>query len=307
MKIVFFGTPTIAADVLQSLIQERCDIVMVVTKPDKPKGRSGTPQPPPVKIVAEKYTIPVLQPEIISTEENANLIAHLKPDLFVVVAYGEILKKNILEIPKFGSINLHASLLPKYRGASPIQRAIMNGEKETGVSIIRLVQKMDAGPILNKKTIPLESTMNSEDLFNKMAVIGKEALIETIHMIEKGDAREEIQDESKVTFAHKITKEDEVLSCDQTARQLHCRIKGVYPYAYFTISLRNQPTRLFCLDSQVVDVPLQQGEIYPSKTRLIVGTKEGSLEILRLKQEGRKELSAEEWLRSSYDSFVFDK
>ena len=302
MKIVFFGTPTIAAEVLQSLISAETNICLVVTKPDKPKGRSGTPQPPPVKIVADKYQIPFLQPELISTEENARLIGSLKPDLFVVVAYGEILKKNILDLPKFGSINLHASLLPKYRGASPVQRAIIDGEKETGVSIIRLVQKMDAGPILLQKTIPITERMNVVDLFNQVAKVGKEALLETIQRIDKGLIQEEVQDESKVTFAAKLTKEDEILNFNQTAKQLDCRIKGVYPYAYFNIELRGQPIKLFCLDSQVTNQPLQPKEVYQSKNRLIIGTNEGSLEILKLKQEGRKELTAEEWLRSSYNN-----
>lgn len=303
MKIVFFGTPTIAAEVLQSLIDAHLDIVMAVTKPDKPKGRSGVPQPPPVKIVAEKYTIPLLQPEQISTEENAAQIRHLKPDLFVVVAFGELLKKNILEIPRYGAINLHGSLLPKYRGAAPIQRALLEGEKETGVSIIRMVSKMDAGPILLKKKVPITEEMNAVQLLRAVSRAGIEALLETIPLIEKGAVVEEIQEESRVTFAPKITKEEEALSCDLTAFQIDRRIKGLYPYAYFTVVLRGEKVKLFCLDSKIVDLPLNKGEILGNKERFIFGTSSGSIEILRLKQEGRKELAASEWLKSSFSQF----
>jgi methionyl-tRNA formyltransferase len=186
-----------------------------------------------------------------------------------------------------------------------VQRAILEGETETGVSIIRLVQKMDAGPILLKKVIPINQTMNVTHLFDQVAQVGKEALLETIDLIDKGHIQEEIQDELKVTFAPKISKEEEILAFNESAAQLDRRIKAIYPYAYFTIKLRGQEMKLFCLDSQVVDYQLQEKEIFSSTSRLIIGTKTGSLEILKLKQEGRKELTAEEWLRSAFNHFTF--
>jgi methionyl-tRNA formyltransferase len=304
MKIVFFGTPEIGAEVLQYLIDKELDVVMVVTKPDKPKGRSGTLMPPPVKIVAKKYHIPVLQPEIISTEESASILRHLNPDLYVVVAYGEIIKKNILEIPKHGAINLHASLLPKYRGASPIQRALLNGEKETGVSIIRLVQKMDAGPILLQKNIPLNDQVNVQNLFSLVGKVGKEALIEAIDMIDKSTVKEIFQNEDEVTYAGKINREDEIITFNQPASLIQQRIMAMYPYAYFTIPIHEQLTKILCLSSQVVDIKLTPGQLLNDKKRLIIGTTDGSIEILRLKQEGKKELSTEEWLRGSYPFLI---
>ncbi|MDB2614042.1 methionyl-tRNA formyltransferase [Chlamydiales bacterium] len=298
MKIVFFGTPQIAGRVLQYLIDQKLDIVMCVTKPDKPLGRSSELKPPPVKIVANNYQIPVMQPEKVSTQECQAILEQLKPDLFVVVAYGEIIKQFLLDIPSFGSINLHASLLPKYRGAAPIQRALTNGEKETGVSIIKLVKKMDAGPILVKDRLIIPENMNSVELFDALETLGKKSILKAITQIKEGVSVEEVQDESQVTFAAKLEPKEYHISLSLPLKQVHNLIRGLYPNAYILISLRGINKKIKLLNT-VTHVSTPKLD----KKRFFIEMDDGALEVLTLQQEGKRVMTAEEWLMSAYGQF----
>jgi len=310
MRVVFFGTPEIAKEALEFLFHHGIDIVAVVTKPDKPKGRSSTPVPTPVKewVLKEKPTIPFYQPEKASTPEMLEILKGLNPDLFVVVAYGEIVKQSLLDVSKFGAINLHASLLPKWRGAAPIQRAIEAGDTETGVSIIKLVQKMDAGPILLKKTIPLNETIRSSELFDLLSVIGREALLEVIQSIQNGTVKEEIQDESKVTHASKLTPEGCQIDWNLEGKKLHNLVRAAYPnpIAWTEVVIKGEKKKLNILESKYrEEIELPSAELYVSKKEVIVGTGKGALQLLQVQQEGKKVMNAPDWLRGIQGQLEF--
>jgi len=306
MRIVFFGTPEIAKEALEFLFQNGVEIVGIVTKPDKPKGRSSTLLPPPVKEWAQKAipSVPLFQPEKASTSEMIEALKQLHPDLFVVVAYGEIMKQALLDVAPHGAINLHASLLPKWRGAAPIQRAIEAGDQETGVSIIRLVQKMDAGPILLKRSIPLDDIMRSSELFQALSIVGKEVLLEVIHQLDKGQAVEEIQDESQVTHAAKLTPEGCQINWHVEGKKLHNMVRAAYPnpIAWTEALIRGEKKKLNILESRFrEDVELPPAEIYLSKKEIMVGTGKGALQLLQVQQEGKKAMNAMDWARGLQD------
>ncbi len=273
-----------------------------MTKPDKPKGRSSKPLPPPVKdwVLTENPSIPFFQPEKTSTPEMLEQLKALKPDLFVVVAYGEILKQSLLDLAPLGAINLHASLLPRWRGAAPIQRAIEAGDGETGVSIIKLVQKMDAGPILLKKTYPLTENIRSAELFESLSDIGKQALLQVIHQFENGTIQEEIQDEAKVTHAAKLTPEGCQLDWKQEGIKLHHLVCAAYPnpIAWTEVVIRGDKKKLNIQESRYRDdITLPPAELFLSKKEIIVGTAKGALQLLHVQQEGKKAMSAPDWAR----------
>lgn len=302
MKIIFFGTPLFAAKVLQSLIEKNIEIVAVVSKPDKPQGRSSKLIPTPVKEVALKYSIPCFQPEKVSGSEFIDVLPQFHPDLFVVVAYGEIIKQHILDIPKKGSINLHASLLPKYRGAAPIQRAIIDGEKETGVSIIYLVKKMDAGDILATESTPISSEDTYETVSERLCEIGTRLTLKVIAEIENGSQHRITQDESKVTYAHKLELEDCEINWNESAESIHNLVRGVNPFpgAWSYIFIGEEKKRLKIFVTEVLkgeDAPAFCELRYDKGLGLIVGCGQGGLVLKELQVEGKKRVSSHELLR----------
>ena len=302
MRIVFFGTPEIAKESLDFLFKQGVNIVGVVTKPDKPKGRSSKPLPPPVKdwVITEHPSIPFFQPEKASTPEMLEQLKALKPDLFVVVAYGEILKQSLLDLAPLGAINLHASLLPRWRGAAPIQRAIESGDGETGVSIIKLVQKMDAGPILLKKAYSLTENIRSSELFQALSDLGKKALLEVINRFENGTLSEEIQNESEVTHAAKLTPEGCQLDWKQEGKRLHHLVCAAYPnpIAWTEVVIRGEKKKLNILESRYrEEITLPPAELFLSKKEVVIGTAKGALQLLQVQQEGKKAMSAPDWAR----------
>jgi len=206
MKIIFMGTPEFGAIILEGLIKANYKLVLVITAPDKPVGRKQILTPSPVKVVAQKYKIPILQPEKI--QEAIAEIRATSPGLVIVAAYGQILPKEILDIPKYGCLNFHPSLLPKYRGPSPIQYAILNGEKKTGVTIMLMNEKMDHGPILAQSALIVEEDETGQSLHNKLANLGARLLMETIPKWQKGMIKPQPQDEKKVTFTKILSRED---------------------------------------------------------------------------------------------------
>lgn len=241
MKIVFMGTPDFAVGALEALVEAGHEVAAVVTQPDKPKGRGKEMQQTPVKVCALKHNIEVFQPVKIKTPEAVEVLKGYGADLFVVAAFGQILSKEILEMPKFGCVNIHASLLPKYRGAAPIQWAILDGEKETGVTIMQMNEGLDTGDMLTKVIVPIEDTDTGESLFDKLAEAGAKLLIETIPQIEAGTVTPMPQDDSLSTYAKMIKKEMGLIDWKKEAVVLERLVRGMnsWPSAYTHFNGKN--------------------------------------------------------------------
>jgi methionyl-tRNA formyltransferase len=303
MKVVFFGTPAFAAEVLTYLLENQISVAAVVTKPDKPQGRSGKLQPTPVKCAAENWKdpIPVFQPELVSNPDFAPVLESFHADLFVVVAYGEIIKQHLLDMPKLGCINLHASLLPKYRGAAPIQRCLMEGEKETGITIMHMVKKMDAGDMIKVEKIAIEPDMTYGQLEQAMCIAGKKALLDVIRQFEKGKIIGEPQDHSQATFAPKVELEDCEIFWENSAEAIHNLVRGVNPVpgAWCHAKVRNQPMRLKIWKTKLLtDAAGFPGEILKyGKEGIVIACGKGGVQLLEVQLEGKRSMPAEEAAR----------
>lgn len=306
LKIVFFGTSDFAAILLQALLEVNINIVAVVTRPDRPKGRNLILTPCDVKVLAQKIAphIPLFQPEKASTDAFCQQIKAFSPDLFVVAAYGEIIKENLLETPVHGAINVHGSLLPKYRGAAPIQRALLAGEKKTGITIIEMVRKMDAGPMLAKEEIEIDEEINHQKLSDQLAHLGSKLLLRVIKEIAEGKSYAQIQDESAVTFAPKIEKAEGFLDFEgKTAFELHNQVRAISGSYTFFRGIDGLLRRVKVLKTKAVRVDksaLAPGECMRDPEQgLIVGCKSGDQEailvVLELVEEGRGRVSGEEF------------
>lgn len=303
MKVIYFGTPDIAGKVLEFLLDHHVDVVAVVTKPDRPKGRSGDPVPTPVKCVAQSKiaNVPVFQPEIVSAPEFAPTLAKFDADLFVVVAYGEIIKQHLLDMPKVACINMHASLLPKYRGAAPIQRCIIEGELESGVTIMHMVRKMDAGDMIRIAKVSISENMTAGELEQELTKVGEEALLQSIKDFEKGTALRTPQNHELATLAPKLELEDCEVHWNQPGQKIHNLVRGVTPFpsAWCYVTFKGQKKRLKLLKTRYVsDQSGPVGAILGAdKEGIYIGTAEGALKLLELQLEGKKAMKAEELLR----------
>ncbi len=305
LKIVFFGTPQFAANCLQYLLDNDVNIAAVITKPDRPQGRSLVCTPTPVKSVALAQTppLPLFQPEIVSDVDFIPTLTQFQADLFVVVAYGEILKQHLLEMPKIACINLHASLLPKYRGAAPIQRAIINGETKSGVTIMHMVKKMDAGDIIAMESVAIPDEMTYGELEESLCRTGSRLLLQTINAFADGTPHQIPQDHEKATLAPKITMEDCKIKWDMQANEIHNLVRGVNPEpgAFCFAEIKGQRKRIRVIAARVAGITsdLSPGCILPGlKKELMVTCGKGTvLQILQLQQEGKKIMSAEEFVR----------
>lgn len=303
MKVVFFGTPPFAAQVLQDLFKAGIDVVAVVSKPDRPQGRSLTPVPTPVKIAAQSHnpSLPIHQPAIVSDLSFGPVLEAYRADLFVVVAYGELIKQHLLDMPRLGCINLHASLLPKYRGAAPIQQCIINGEMESGVTIMHMVKKMDAGDMISVVKVSVGPEMTYGELEKALCQVGSAALIKAIHDLENGKASRVPQDHTQATFAPKIELEDSEIKWTQPAQVIHNLVRGVNPHpgAWCYVHVRGAKKRLKINRTRVIaDKKGRPGEILAcGKEGFIVACQEGALQILELQLEGKKAMPADEFTR----------
>ena len=304
--LFFFGTPPFAAQVLDYLLQHDVQIVAVISKPDRPKGRSGTPVATAVKEAALRFdpSLPIYQPEIVSAPDFAQTLTPYQADLFVVVAYGEILKTHLLEMPKRACINLHTSLLPRYRGAAPIQRCLIEGEIETGVTIMHMVKKMDAGDVIKQVNVPIGPEMTFGELEERLCHVGKEVLLEVIRAFERGDPPRLPQDDSLATFAPKIELEDCQIAWNRPAQQVHNLIRGVNPYpgAWCDVTVKGEKKRLKIHKSRVIPLgqDLSPGTIVnlqQTKGNLIIATAQEALELLDVQLEGKRSMSSEELCR----------
>ncbi len=303
MKVIYFGTPDIAANVLEYLMEHGIDVVAVVTKPDKPKGRSGTPVPTAVKskILNINPSMPLYQPELVSEISFAPVLQEYEADLFVVVAYGEIIKQHLLDMPKLGCINLHASLLPKYRGAAPIQRAIMDGELETGVTIMHMAKKMDAGDIIEMVQVKITPDMTAGELTEELCRVGSKALLDVILQFQQGIIKRVPQDHEKATFAPKVELEDCEIDWSKEAEAIHNKVRGSMPIpgSFCFVTVKGEKKRLKIkktkVESLLTGIP---GTILlADQDGIVVACGKNALRILDLQLEGKKPMPLVEFLR----------
>ncbi len=303
MKIVFFGTPEFAAKTLEYLIDQGLEVVAVVTKPDKPQGRSGRPLPTPVKEMAREKIpdIPVFQPQKASSSEFIHTLSNYPADVFVVVAYGEIIKQELIDMPKLACLNVHASLLPQYRGAAPIQRAIMEGRKETGVTIMHIVRKLDAGPMIKQAKVKIGPNMTAGELHDILQQAGAEVLVQVLEEMEQGPVEEISQDENLATYAKKIEQEDCEIHWELPARRLFNLIRGTSPFpgAWCRVWIKGEERRMKILEARVVQGYTETpGNLLEyGNDGIIVACGDESLRLIKVKLEGKKAMTAEEFAR----------
>ncbi len=297
MRIVFFGTSEFAIPSLKALLGSKHEVALVVTQPDKKKGRSLKISPSPVKAVASDESIPVYQPIDASSPESAAYLEGLKPDLFVVISFGQILKANILKIPKIFSINVHGSLLPKYRGAAPTNWAIMNGERSTGVTVIKMNEKMDEGEIILKEETEINCDDTNVSLSKRLSELGAAALMKSIAMIEDRASGVELikQHPSLVTYASKLKKSDGLINWSEPAAMIHNKVRGLLPWPGAYTGYEGRTLKV--VRTEVVKGEFKDGapgEVIAASEAdgIVVKTGSGALSIRRLKPEGKKEMDS---------------
>jgi len=296
-RIIFMGTPDFAVPALQRLLPGPDHVVAVVTQPDRPKGRGMKLSPPPVKLAAEKAGIPVLQPTKIRTEEFAETLRSYNPDLIVVAAYGRILPASILELPPLGCINIHGSLLPRHRGAAPIQWAIIKGDREAGVTIMQMDAGMDTGDILLSAAIPLAPDETAGSLFHKLAKLGGATLIEAIDLLRSGQLYPLEQNHTLATDAPPLTKETGSLDWNSPATELHCLIRGLDPWPAAYSFIDGQRFRLFSPEIVHRECGHPPGTlILANQQGLLVTTSKDCLLIKEIQPEGKKRMTVEAYL-----------
>ena len=300
LRIIFMGTADLSCDSLRALMASPgCQVVAVVTQPDRPKGRDLKLQPSPVKVLALQARLPVLQPERARDEDFLGALRDLRPDLIAVAAYGQILPQSLLDLPRFGCLNVHTSLLPKYRGAAPIQWAILNGDAETGVTIMKMDAALDTGDILAQSKTPIHPEDNSETLHDRLAQLGAELLVQTIPEHVAGRISPQAQPAEGVSYASKIKKQDGHIDWTQPARVIWNRVRGLVPWpgAFSYLPGQPQPHLLKIWQAEVVERTGSAGEILQvDKAGIIIGCGHGALRILTLQREGGRRLSAQEFL-----------
>lgn len=301
MRIVFMGTPDFAVPCLRNLIENEYNVVAVVTQPDRPRGRKKELAAPPVKEAALSLGIPVYQPEKLR-ENGVEEILALQPDLIVTAAYGQILPKEIIRYPKYGCINVHASLLPKYRGGAPIHKSIIDGEKETGVTIMYMVEKLDAGDMLSQVRVPIEEKDHVGTMHDKLSAAGAQLLLETIPRLVAGEITPIPQDESQVTFAWNIKREDEALQWNHSARQLFNQIRGLCPWPVAYTRLQGQVMKVW--KSMVLEETSsnqqEPGTILAlSPAGIDVQTGQGILRLLEIQPAGKKAMKVSDYVRGN--------
>ena len=298
MRVIFMGTPDFAVGTLEAIIEAGHEVVLVVTQPDKPKGRSGALQFPPVKECALAYDIEVFQPARIRLEENVEYLRKYNADIMVVAAFGQILPKSILDMPKYGCINVHASLLPKYRGAAPIQWSILNGDEFTGVTIMRMDVGMDTGDMIAKREIRIAEDETGGSLFDKLAELGAQLCVETMSRIEAGTATYIPQDESQATHVSMISKELGDIDWNRSAVEIERLIRGLNPWPSAYTTLDGKTFKIWKAKVVSDANEYQPGCIIKvNKDSMEVQTGNGVLALLEVQLEGKKRMETDAFLR----------
>ena len=303
MKILFMGTPDFALFSLKSLVEysKNTDIEIcgVITQPDKPKGRGYTLMPPPVKAYALEAGLDVYQPTTLKDEAFFELLTSLSPDLICVVAYGKILPKSVIDFPKYGCINVHGSLLPEYRGAAPMQRAIIDGKKATGITIMYMAEGLDTGDMLLKRELPINENDNFENIHDGLGALGAEMLLEIIPMLKDGTAVRTPQEDELSSYAKKITKEDCLVDFSKDSQTVHNLIRGLSPVPLsFTHTPNGKILKL--IDSKIADTKTPHtcvGEVISLDGRLEIACAKGSVYIDKVLPEGKSRMSAADFIR----------
>jgi methionyl-tRNA formyltransferase len=304
LRIIFAGTPDFAARHLDALLSSQHQVVGVFTQPDRPAGRGKKLMPGPVKVLAEDKGIPVFQPATLRKAENQQLVADLNADVMVVVAYGLILPQAVLDMPRLGCVNVHGSLLPRWRGAAPIQRSLWAGDAETGVTIMQMDIGLDTGNMLYKLSCPIEAEDTSGTLYDKLAGLGPQGLLDTLQQLANGTAKPEVQDEALVTYAEKLSKEEARINWNLSAAQLERCIRAFNPWPMSWLEIDGQPLKVWrasVISTQANSVP---GTIVAaSKQGIQVATADGILNLEELQPAGKKAMKAQDLLNSRREWF----
>lgn len=298
MKIVFMGTPDFAVPTLNKLYESEHEIAAVFTQPDKPKGRGYKLAPPPVKVLALEHGTPVYQPESLKKQpEMWDVLKEIAPDVIVVAAYGKILPKQVLDIPKYHCVNVHGSLLPKYRGAAPIQWSVLNGDDETGITTMLMGEGLDTGDILLQRSTPIGENETAAELFDRLAEIGADLLIETLEKLEKGEITPVKQDEELATYASILTKDMCMIDFNKPVKEVHKKICGLSDWPCAVTTLDGKRLKVF--RSQIVKdkMPGQQAGTVVDTKQFCVCCADGVIKLTEVQAEGSKRMRSEDYLR----------
>lgn len=296
MRVVFMGTPDIASVCLKKILADGFEVVGVYTQPDRPKGRGMKMVCSPVKEVALAAGIPVFQPENFREEASVQQLRDLQPDICAVVAYGRILPQKVLDVPKRGCINIHASILPKYRGSAPYQWAVLDGLEETGVTAMYLTREMDAGDIIDVSRTPIGENETAGELLDRLAVLGADLLSKTLSRFAQGEVEGTAQNASQVSYAPMLDKSMSPIDWTKTARQVHNHVRGLHPWPVATAEIQGKLFKVHA--TRVAEGSGEPGQILGlTKTGLLVACGEGAVEILSLQAEGGKRMSAPDYFR----------
>ncbi|NOQ77411.1 MAG: methionyl-tRNA formyltransferase [Methylococcaceae bacterium] len=298
MKIIFSGTPDFAVPALQMLLDSKHEVCAVYTQPDRPSGRGRKLTPSPVKKLALEANIPVLQPESLKIEEDIKQLEAFDADLMIVVAYGLMLPQAVLDAPKYGCINIHGSLLPRWRGAAPIHRAVIAGDEKTGVTIMQVIKKLDAGDMLHKEECVIEPHHSSSDLHDKLSDLGAIGLEKVLAQIEQGALVAEIQDESLVTYASKLEKTESILDWNLSAIELDRKIRGLNSWPVAQTVFDGKVLRVWKAVISECEHELAAGEASKQGKRMVVGTGSGCVDLLEVQLPGGKRMQIHAFLNS---------
>lgn len=293
MKIIFMGTPDFAVPCLESLIQAGHEIAAVFTQPDKPRGRKMVMTPPEVKVCALEHGLTVYQPKTLRDGEALEIIQKIDPECIVVAAYGKILPKEILDLPKYGCINVHGSLLPKYRGSAPIQWSVINGDSETGVTIMQMAEGVDTGDMLYQKAIPINIDDTAESMFNKLSDLGGEMIAEALDMLEKGDLTAEKQDEALATHAPMLDKSISEIDWHKPALEVHNLVRGLYSWPIAQTTLHGKKLKIY--RTSLGKGNGEAGSVIATDP-LTIACSDGAVVIEELQLEGKKRMDAKTFL-----------
>lgn len=300
MRIVFMGTPSFAVPSLRALVEAGYEIAAVVSQPDRPKGRKKVLTPPPVKEAALELGLPVLQPERMRNEEAIAELATYKPDLIVTAAYGQILPKGVLELPPHGCINVHGSLLPKYRGGAPIQRSIINGEAETGVTIMYMAEGLDTGDMISSVALPIEHDDTAGTMFEKLSIAGAKLLLDTLPPLLRGELKAVPQDESLATYAPNLTREDERIDWNKAALSIYNQVRGLSPMAGAFTMLHGEVFKVWGCQPLEREGSSQPGTIVSASAEgIIVQTGQGQLLLTTIQPAGKRMMQVSDWIQGA--------
>ncbi|MGL9733779.1 MAG: methionyl-tRNA formyltransferase [Symbiopectobacterium sp.] len=305
LRIIFAGVPDFAARHLDALLASPHQVIGVFTQPDRPAGRGKKLTHSSVKVLAEQHGVPVLQPKSLHPAESQQLVADLQADIMVVVAYGLLLPQAVLNMPRLGCINVHGSLLPRWRGAAPIQRALWAGDTETGVTIMQMDAGLDTGAILHKLSCPITPQDTSASLYDRLAELGPQGLLTTLASLTQETAVAEKQDDSLATYAEKLSKEEAKLDWSLSAEQLERYIRAFNPWPISYITIDNQPVKVWKASALDANYSAQPGTIISAdKQGIEVATAQGLLNLLQLQPAGKKPMSVQDLLNSRREWFT---